>query len=117
MEGYSAVFDPIRIEISLARSELSEIERKLSEWSPGGFRDVEGLIAQLNALIALERRAEIEQMAPPILRVGTYLEPFVLRALGFARGDDGLIKEAINRFEAMDLDWHAAETRKLVAPA
>lgn len=29
--------------------------------------------------------------------------------------DDGLIEEAIKRFEAMGLDWHATETRKLVA--
>jgi len=114
MEGYSEFFDPIRIEISLARGELAEVERKLSEWSPEGFRDVEGLVARLNALVALERRAEIEQEAPAILRPETYLEPFALRALGFARADDGLIEQAVERFEAMGLDWHAAETRKLL---
>jgi hypothetical protein len=53
-------------------------------------------------------------MAPAILRPETYLEPFALRALGFARADHGLIEQAVERFEAMGLDWHAAETRKLV---
>jgi hypothetical protein len=48
------------------------------------------------------------------LKPKTYLEPFALRALGFARKDDGLIAQAIQRFEAMGLDWHAAETRKLL---
>jgi class 3 adenylate cyclase len=117
MKGYSAFFDPIRIEIALARGELPEVERKLSEWSPEGFLDVEGLVAQLNALVALERRAEIEQVAPAILRPDTYLEPFALRALGFARADDGLIKQAVEGFEEMGLGWHAAETRKLLVQA
>ena len=117
MEGYSAAFDPIRIEISLARGELPEVERKLSEWSPGGFLDVEGLVARLNALVALGRRAEIEQEAPAISRPGTYLEPFALRAPGFARADDGLIEQAVERFEEMGLGWHAAETKKLLVRA
>jgi hypothetical protein len=107
----------MRIEIAIARGELPEVERKLSEWSPEGFLDVEGLVAQLNAFVALERRAEIEEKAPAILKPKTYLEPFALRALGFAREDDGLIEQAISRFEAMGLDWHAAETRKLLVRA
>jgi hypothetical protein len=50
------------------------------------------------------------------LKPKSYLEPFALRALGFARHDDGLISQAIQRFEAMGLDWHAAETKKLLSP-
>jgi hypothetical protein len=117
MEGYDFILDPIHVEIAIARGDLAEVERKLSEWSPGGFDDVDGLIARLNAQIALERRTEIENEAPAILKPKTYLEPFVLRALGFARKDPALIAQAIKRFEAMGLDWHAAETRKLQAPA
>jgi class 3 adenylate cyclase/tetratricopeptide (TPR) repeat protein len=125
MEGYGFILDPIYVEIALARGDLAEVERKLSEWSPGGgggrysggFGDIDGLIARLNALVALERRAEIEKEAPAILKPGTYLEPFALRALGFARKDDELLAQAIQRFEAMGLDWHAAETRNLLAPA
>jgi len=51
------------------------------------------------------------------LQPGTYLEPFALRALGFARDDEGLIAQAIQRFQAMGLDWHAAETKKLLTPS
>src|SRR5207244_1337576 len=106
-------------EIAIARGDLGEVERKLGEWSPliRGFRDVEGLVARLDALVALERRPEIEEEAPALLRPGTYLEPFTLRALGFAREDDGMIDQAIKRFEEMGLDWHAIETRKLLARA
>jgi hypothetical protein len=117
MEGYEHLFDPVRIEIAVARADLAEVERKLGEWSPQGRRDFEGLVAQLNALVALGRGARIEEEAPPLLRPGTYVEPFALRALGFARQDNGLIEQAITRFESMGLDWYAAESRKLLARA
>jgi class 3 adenylate cyclase/tetratricopeptide (TPR) repeat protein len=124
MEGYDLALNPIHVEIAIARGDLAEVERKLSEWSPGGghqtprsrsasFGDIDGLIARLNALVALGRRTEIEGEAPTALKPGTYLEPFALRALGFARRDDVLIEQAIQRFEAMGLAWHAAETRNL----
>jgi hypothetical protein len=115
MEGYSYVFDPMYIEIAVARGDLAEAERKLNEWSPGGYRDIDGIIARLNALVALERRTEIEEEAPAYVRPKTYLEPFALRALGYARGDDRLLRQAMERFEDMGLDWHAAETGKLMA--
>jgi class 3 adenylate cyclase len=117
MEGYGSLFDRLRIEIAIARGDLAGVERKLNEWSPEGFPDVEGLVAQLDALVALGRGQEIEETAPGLLKKGTYLEPFALRALGFARHERGLIEEAIKRFEAMGLDWHAVQTRRLLIRA
>jgi class 3 adenylate cyclase len=116
-EGYGAVLDPLHVDIAIARGDLDRLERKLREWSPLGFRDVPGLVARLNALVLLGRRAEIEQEAPALVKPQTYLEPFALRALGFAREDARLVERAIQRFDAMDLDWHAAETRKLLVRA
>ena len=52
-----------------------------------------------------------------MLKPKTYLEPFALRALGYARGDQGSIQQAIEGFEAMGLDWHAAQTRGLISQA
>ena len=52
--------------------------------------------------------------APAWLIPGTYVEPFALRALGIAREDAQQLEEAATRFAAMDLDWHASETRKLL---
>jgi len=69
----------------------------------------------MNALVALERRAQIEDEVPAILKPNTYIEPFALRALGFAHEDNELIGQAIKQFEAMGLEWHASETRKLIA--
>jgi class 3 adenylate cyclase len=115
MEGYSPVFDPVYVETAIARGDLAEVERKLNEWTPSGFWDVDGLIARLNALVALERLVEIEEEAPALVKPRTYLEPFALRALGYAREDDALIRQAVERFEGMGLDWHAAETGELLA--
>jgi hypothetical protein len=112
MEGYS--FESLYVEIAVARGDLAALERLLDAWSPEGFMDDDGLIARMNALVALERRAEIEQEAPVMLKPKTYLEPFALRALGYARGDEDLIQQAVERFEAMGLDWYATETRRLV---
>ncbi len=116
MEGYGLMLNPLHVEIAIARGDLAAVERILSEWSPDGLGDMDGLIARLNALVALGRRTEIENEAPAILKPKTYLEPFALRALGFARKDEGLIAQAIQRFEAMGLDWHAAETKELLSP-
>ena len=116
MEGYGAWLDPLHVEIAVARGDTAEVERKLSEWQPEGFEDVDGLIAWLNALVALDRGPEIEAEAPPLVKPDTYLEPFALRALGFARNDDSLITRAIERFTAMGMDWYATETSNLLAP-
>jgi class 3 adenylate cyclase len=116
-EGYTVVLDPIRVELAVARGELGEVERKLAEWSPPGLWDVHGLAARLNALVALGRRAEIDEEAPALVKPNTYLEPFALRALGFAREDEALIDRAIERFESMGLEWHAAQTRSFLVSA
>ncbi len=111
MEGYR--FEAPRVEIAVARGDLEEVERILRGWSPDGFWDVDGVVSWIDALVALGRRDEIEEGVPPFLKPGTYLEPFVLRALGFTRGDDELLGRAALRFEAIGSPWHAAETIRL----
>jgi hypothetical protein len=58
-------------------------------------------------------RLEAAEAATPLLQPGTYLEPFALRTLGLAQGDRALMEQAVERFEAMGLGWHAAKTRAL----
>ena len=67
----------------------------------------------LNAIDA-ELPGELED-AVRHAQPGTYLEPFALRTLGLVRGDPTLVAQALQRFEAMGLDWHAAKTRELAA--
>jgi hypothetical protein len=73
------------------------------------------LATKLEALIVLGRTSEAEEAATPLLQPGTYLEPFALRMLGLARSDRTLIEQAVERFEAMGLGWHAAKTRALAS--
>ena len=83
---------------------------ELEPWSyavPGAF---------LDALVVLGDRGSIEAEAPKWLRPKTYVEPFALRALGFARADESMLADAAVLFEGMELDWFAGETRRLLAP-
>ena len=68
----------------------------------------------LDALAALGDRERIEAEAPKWLHPGTFSEPFALRALGAARDDRTLLRQALARFEAMGLSWHAEQTRRLL---
>jgi hypothetical protein len=107
----------IDLEIAIARGELGQAERILGAWDPDGLVDVEGLIARLDALVALGRRDDIEAEAPKLLIEGSYIEPFALRALGWARRDDEEIARAIERFIAMGMDWHAEQTHTWLTTA
>jgi len=61
--------------------------------------------APLDALAALKERSLVERDAPPLLRPGIYL----------VREDEALIEQAVDRFEAIRLTWHAEQSRKLLA--
>jgi class 3 adenylate cyclase len=69
--------------------------------------------AQLDALAAARAKERVEELAARLLQEGTYVEPFALRALGIVRGDDDLLGRAHERFAALDLTWHAAQTDAL----
>jgi hypothetical protein len=58
-------------------------------------------------------RVELE--AAEVLKPGVYLEPFALRALGIVREDESLVERAEERFRALGLDWHGAQTGLLLA--
>jgi hypothetical protein len=114
MEGdrwYHGWFDPPKIRLALARHEpglLSELTSHELDWEwepPSTF---------LDALAALRDRQRIEAEAPKWMHQGTFDEPFALRALGIARGDPALLRQALERFEAMELSWQAEQTRHLL---
>jgi tetratricopeptide (TPR) repeat protein len=115
MEGYRQALDPVEIELATARGDVVTLDRKLRDFHPTELEDVEGLVAWLGALVALDRVTEIEESAPALAIPGSYLEPFALRALGYARRDDALIEQAAAGFTEMGLDWHASKTRELLS--
>ena len=118
MEGYDAILSAPRIRLRLLEDDLGAVEellragydvRRQTSFYPATAS------ARLDALAALGDRERVEAEAPMLLKRGTYLEPFALRALGQVREDETLIQQAVERFEAMWLDRHAAETRALLA--
>jgi DNA-binding SARP family transcriptional activator len=105
--------------LALRRGDLADVERLLAEQEQPRqsflrSRKLAPVAARLDALAALGRAADVEREAKPLLRAGTYLEAFALRALATVRGDAALTEEAAQRFAAMQLDWHAAQTRTLI---
>ena len=110
LQGYRFWFDPPRIRLALARGDLASLPSLVE----GGYLELEPPAAFLDALVALGDRVRIEAEAPKWLKSGIYAEPFALRALGVARSDRMLIRQALDRFEAMELLWHAEQTKLLL---
>jgi class 3 adenylate cyclase len=114
MEGgrwYEGWFEPPRIRLALVRHQISQ----LAELAPPELDwDFEPASTFLDALAALGDRERIEAQAPNWLQAGTFAEPFALRALGVARDDPALLRQALERFEAMELSWPAEQTRLLL---
>jgi hypothetical protein len=71
-----------------------------------------GSAGRLDALAVIGSEQTIGSEHMPA--ANSYLEPFMLRALGIVRGDEGLLTRADERFRALGLDWHADQTEALI---
>ncbi len=118
-EGFGFWLHPPPAHMALLRGDLERVEVLLDEsgetWNQTSDGSLYGVATRLDALVALGRKKEAEADATRLAQPGTYLEPFALRTLGLVRGDPTLIAQAIERFEAMGLGWHASKTRGLAA--
>ena len=116
-EGYDFVLAAPRIWLALVRGELDTLERLEPRDVARGqtWYALPAAAARLDALAALQERGLVERDAPPLLQPGTYLEPFALRALGVVREDEALIEQAADRFDAIGLEWHAEQSRRLLS--
>jgi hypothetical protein len=115
MEGYDYLIEPPRIRLAMLRGNLDRVG-ELVEAPPSHTLSF-GLAAtatRLDALAAVHDRERAEDEAAKFLRPGSYVEPFALRALGVVREDEDLIRQALERFEAMGLAWHVEQTRALL---
>jgi AAA ATPase domain len=102
------------IRLGLLRGDRDEIKRwlaldvfRMHVYGPGV------MTSRLDALAALRDRDQVEEVAPPFVEHGLFLEPFALRALGIVRGDDALLVRADELFADRGLDWHRAQTERL----
>src|SRR5207302_239835 len=104
---------------ALARKDLGAAEEGLAWLSSTGAASnwfvMSAISAKLDAMAALRDHAALEAEAPAYIKPRTYHEPFALRALGIVREDDALLREALERFQQLGLDWHAEQTRAALA--
>jgi class 3 adenylate cyclase/tetratricopeptide (TPR) repeat protein len=116
MEGYDFLFDPPRLRLAMLRGNLDQVG-ELTQMPPSHTLSfgLAASAARLDALAALMDRDRVEREAPAFQEPGSYLEPFALRALAVVREDEELLGGALEQFEALGLDWHAAQTAALVA--
>ena len=117
-EGYEHWLDPLRARLALIRGDLDRVEALLDaseKWNWQVYNFVNAVAIRLDALVAVGRADEAAEDAERYALPGTYLEPFALRTLGIARGDSALVAQAQKRFEAMGLEWYAAQTPALGA--
>ena len=84
-EGFGLTLDGPRIRLALTRGDLELVERLVEGRLSSAFY-LGSQTALLDGLAAIGARERVEAAAEPILRPGTYLEPFALRALGLVRG-------------------------------
>jgi len=115
-EGYERITLGPELRIALLRGDAKAVARLL-EHRPGAA-SVFGpsqFAAWLDGLVATAKREEIEREAPQLVVPGSTIEPFALRALGFARGDDELLDQAQQQFRARGLSWFADQTEGLLA--
>jgi class 3 adenylate cyclase len=115
-EGHDRSLNPPRLRLALLRGAADAVRalvrvplQRTFVWGPAIYG------TYLDALVALGEHEWIERDAPALATPGTTIEPFGLRALGAARGDDALLANADERFRALGLDWHAAQTERLLA--
>ncbi len=115
MHGHAYALEAARIRLALSRGDAETLARLVGREASHRFIfDLQTFAARFDAIAALRDLGRAEEEAPRFLLPGTYLEPFALRALGAARGDESLIEDALNRFEALGLGWHAEQTGALV---
>ena len=115
------VLDAPRLRLALVRGDrkragelLARIEADHGWYSRGHGTSLATLIARLDALSTLGHREAVEHEAARLLSPGTFVEPFALRALGLVRGDHEVVDRALARFNELELEWHAAQTRSLM---
>ncbi len=114
-EGFGVTFHGPRMRLALAREDVGALQELLddTEWySRQSWFLLPGAAVRLDVLAVIGDEQAI-QSEDLLARTG-YLEPFMLRALGIIREDEGLIAQADDRFRALRLDWHADQSEALI---
>jgi len=113
--GYDSYLSGPRLRLAVERADRTGAAELLALPVERGFVWGAGaMAARLDAIVAFRLFDLVEIEAPILLQEGVVLEPFALRALGAARNDDELLARADERFTALGLEWHRAQTERLL---
>ena len=114
--GYDSYLSGPRLRLAVERGDRAAADPLLELRVERGFVWGAGaMAARIDALLAFGRGELIELDAPAYLQPGLVLEPFALRALGATRGDDEMLARADELFAVYGLEWHRAQTERLLA--
>ncbi|HEX2194615.1 MAG TPA: hypothetical protein VHK63_06645 [Candidatus Limnocylindria bacterium] len=117
MVGYEEFMTPRWLLLAIAQRNQAVLRRTVDSITAdsltAGAWDL--VAVWLDALSELGDRDRIEAEAPKWIRPDGYAAAFAVKALGVARRDPGLLKEAAKRFESMGITWHAARAREASA--
>jgi hypothetical protein len=115
MVGYGSMHAPRWLGLAVARRDPAGARKVVDAIEPDWLHPAafELRAALFDALALLGDRDLAERETAAWLDGPTYEVPFAIRALGVVRGDAALVAEALHRFEAMGLAWHADETRRM----
>jgi hypothetical protein len=116
MVGYTKFHAARRLSLAVARQDHEETRRIVDSVEPGWLTPSawELWSALFDGLAVLDDRDRVEAEAPQWLGSDAYVTPFAVRALAMVRKDGALLTDAIARFDAMGLRWHARQTRAVL---
>jgi hypothetical protein len=120
IEGYGPIIGEPRARLALLRGDDNGVAAFLAQplaVAGHSWHFLAAMATRLDALADRGERERVEEEGAPLVRAGTYLEPFALRALGRIRGDRALLESAAAHFDEMGAPWHAGQTRKLLEVA
>jgi class 3 adenylate cyclase/tetratricopeptide (TPR) repeat protein len=115
-EGYGSTLATPRARIALARGELERLEELLAdeEWlQRQTWFSLPTAATRLDVLTVIGTASDVDDAAERVGRPQSYLEPFAIRARGVVHEDEELLTHAHELFQALGLDWHAAQTEVL----
>ena len=106
------------ISLALARGDLAAVAES-GPPAPCSRRQAARARRQISRYVSTRwppsgTRQRVEAEYSSLLRPGTYVEPFALRALGVVWEEAELLDQALARFEAMESHLHARQTRALL---
>lgn len=115
-EEYGLSLAHPRLRLALVRGDRAALEAVLEPQDHHRYSFGPGPVAAaLDACALLRAKDRVEAETRGLLARESYLRPFAQRALAIVREDEVLLEQAQAGFSALGLEWHRAQTERLLA--